>query len=609
MSKASEISTAYRDALNVGRDQYNELVSERISAAEDFYTQFLSTQITQFKDRFNSQRARDRLQEEIERALGTRRLQFIAIDGTCRKEQFSDMLTFFGGAYGARGELDLDAGDHRVHYKRWSLDLDVSMVAWVPVPFARLEEIQPQEGEQFLATNDEETNVANVHTQIMQLAEIFLAINTITSSALDSPHLVLMDLAPSSILANVAQAQDKVGLVGYPYDRRSLTKADIAVAYALPVDGKFGIPSSKVMDRHRTIIATLLKEPSKPVDLNAIAQSYDVDIAGLRRALNWLSKRGILDQNGVPLVNVRESWDYTKALFQNICKRLFLEKDPTALQYETSDDLGRERKHWMSSNDLNFLIAVGMRMLIEASWDRKVLLYGIIKDSASRYFGRNYLGVVLETGFHPKLRNITVDILPWTDRMLCEALPRFDTGLHAPWATIEFDSAFMTLHREHNDETGHTQVGGVMGRIVNQERLFMKSLGQFFISREKKGPLMGHVVFIERLVQPFFDSPGVDGSPESVSIETVELGQIRPFAWRDAEHRNRGQTVMMYLLSVLTKNHFAEAIGYPDPLHKADWGAKSVGRWVGKTIDSSTKVLSSNPLSDTFRTTRDFAGR
>ena len=608
MSRVSDISTAYRDALNVGRDQYEELVSERLSAAEEFYRQFLSTQIVNFRNRFSSQRGRDRLQEEIERALGTRRIQFIAIDGTCRREQFSDMLTFFGGAYGARGELELDAGDHRVHYKRWSLDQDVSMVAWIPVPFARLEEIQPQ-GEQFLVTNEEEANVASVHTQIMQLAEIFLAINAITASVMDAPHLVLMDLAPSSILANVAQAQDKVGLVGYPYDRRKLTKADIAIAYAQPVNDIFGIPSGKVMDRHRTIIASLLKEPTQPVDLNAIAQSYGVEIAGLRRALSWLAERGILDENGVPLVNVRESWDYTKAFFQNICKRLFLEKDPTALQYETTDDLGSVRKQWMSSNDLNFLVAVGVRMLIEASWERKVLLYGIIKDSASRYFGRNYFGVTLETDFHPQLRDLTFNPLPWTDRMLCEALPRFDSNLGAPWATIEFDSAFMTLHRERNNETGETQVGGVMGRIVNQERLFMKSLGQFFLSREKRRPLMGHVVFIERLLQPFFDSPGAAAPPASIPIETNELGRIEPFAWRDSEHANRGQTIMMYLLSVLTKNHFAEAIGYPDPLHKADWGAKSMGRWVGKTIDSSTKVLSSNPLSDTFRTTRDSAGR
>ena len=301
MSRISDISTAYRDALNVGRDQYTELVKERLAAAKEFYGQFLSTQIVHFRDRFLSQRRRDRLQEVIESALGTRRLQFIAIDGTCRREQFSEMLTFFGGAYGARGELKLDAGDHRVHYKRWSLDQDVSMVAWVPVPFARLEEIQPQ-GEQFLATNEEEASVASIHTQIMQLAEIFLAINAITASVLDAPHLVLMDLSPSSVLANVAQAQDNIGLVGYPYDRRSLTKADIAIAYAQPVNDIFGIPSSKVMDRPRTIIASLLKDPKQPVDLKKIAERYGVETANLRKALDWLGKRGVVDKNGTPLV-------------------------------------------------------------------------------------------------------------------------------------------------------------------------------------------------------------------------------------------------------------------------------------------------------------------
>jgi hypothetical protein len=72
---------------------------------------------------------------------------------------------------------------------------------------------------------------------------------------------------------------------------------------------------------------------------------------------------------------------------------------------------------------------------------------------------------------------------------------------------------------------------------------------------------------------------------------------------------NPGQWVMMYLLSVLTRNHFAEAVGYPDPLHKADWGAKTIGRTVGDTIRSSTSLLASRPISRTFRAIRDSGGR
>ena len=490
MSKVSNISTAYRNALDVGRDQYNQLVVERRAAAEDFYSQFLSTQIVNFRNRFSSKRRRQQLQERIARALGTRRLQFIAIDGTCRKEQYSDMLTFFGGAYGARGELELVDGDHKVRYKRWRLDQDVSMVAWIPVPFARLEEIQPQ-GEQFLATNDEIADIAHVHTQIMQLSELFLAINTITASVIDAPNLILMDLSPSSVLASVAQKQSNIGLVGYPYDRRCLTEADIAVAYAHPVNETFGIPSDKKMDRHRRIIASLLREPTQRINPQ----------------MNWSPLEEILDQNGVPLINVRESWDYTKALFQNICKRLFLEKDPTALQYDAEDESGVMRKRWMSSDDLKFLTAVGIRMLIEECWNRNVLLYGIVKDSASRYFGNNYLGVALETGFHPQLSNLTIGTLPWTDRMLCEHLPRYDSDLNAPWATIEFDSAFMTLHRGRDPDTGKTEVKGVMGRFANQERLFNEVAGTVLFKPSKNKTIDGARCFHRKALTAIFRFP------------------------------------------------------------------------------------------------------
>ena len=148
-----------------------------------------------------------------------------------------------------------------------------------------------------------------------------------------------------------------------------------------------------------------------------------------------------------------------------------------------------------------------------------------------------------------------------------------------------------------------------MGRIVNQERLFARSLGQFFLSRQKRTPLMGHVVFLERLVSPRWDRSADSDGPAEIKIDTSELGRFSVLAWRDCEHLNAGQSVMMYLLSVLTRNHYAEAIGYPDPLHKADWGAKTIGRSVGDTIRSSTQLVASRPLSRTFRSIRDARGR
>jgi hypothetical protein len=584
---------------------------DRVAATEGFYKNFFSALICDFGARFRNEHLRARLQERLEKACGTNTLQFVAIDGTCRREVFSDLITFFGGAYGARGELMLNGGTYQLRYKRWSLDHDVSMVAWVPVPFARLEEVTPGQGEQFLVTEDERVNLSAVHVQVMQLAEIFLAYNTVRSSRLEAPRVLLMDLSPSSVLAAVARAQDQLGLTGYPYDRRALTDADITVALAHPFSDHFGIPSPKRMDLYRVLVAALARAPAAPLELAPLAERIGVDVDQLRNAADYLVRRGVLRRphpgspGYTPAVRVDESWAYVRELFQNICSRLFLDKDPGALQYDAPDEGGTLRRRWMSPDDLGFLIGVGMRLLIEACWERNVLFFNVVKDSSSAYLTRNFLGVALETGFYPALRDLSIGMLPWTDRIFCETLPLIDESLEAPWGTIEFDSAFMTLHRERVEGSERTRVAGVMGRIVNQERLFARSLGQFFLSRDKRTPLMGHVVFLERLLSPTWDSPAKEGGPAEILIDTPELGRFPVYVWRDRDQGNLGQSVMMYLLSVLTRNHYAEAIGYPDPLHKADWGAKTIGRSVGDTIRSSSQLLAGRPLSRTFRTIRD----
>jgi hypothetical protein len=62
---------------------------------------------------------------------------------------------------------------------------------------------------------------------------------------------------------------------------------------------------------------------------------------------------------------------------------------------------------------------------------------------------------------------------------------------------------------------------------------------------------------------------------------------------------------MMYLLSVVTRNVFPEVIGYPDPLHHADRGAKSVLRMVEPMLRSSEWLDRANPIHRTVRQVRE----
>jgi hypothetical protein len=256
----------------------------------------------------------------------------------------------------------------------------------------------------------------------------------------------------------------------------------------------------------------------------------------------------------------------------------------------------------MSPDDVRFLIAIGIRALVEKCWDRNILLTGIIKDSASRYLSRNYLGVMKYVGErgYPELERLHVRPLPWTDRIFLELLPVVDEQLEAPWSTVEFDSAFMTLHAEEGADE-QPSIAGVQQFIVSQERLFARSLAQFFLKRDKRTPLAGKVVFVDRLTYPDWDA----ASMETIMIRTPALGCIRPLCYPTSDAINIGQRINMYLLNILTRNHFPEVIGYPDPLHKADWGAKSVGKRLRGIIESSEFSFRSQPLSRTFRHIRD----
>jgi hypothetical protein len=219
-------------------------------------------------------------------------------------------------AYGARGEVEFTAGKHQLRYKRWSLDQDVSMVAWVPVPFARLEEVTPGRGEQFLVTEEERVNLSSVHLQVMQLAKVFLAYNSVRSSRLDAPHILLMDLSPSSVLASSARRQETIGLVGYPYDRRALTPADIAIALAHPFNVHLGIPTTKKPEQYRLLLAELQRCPTRPLDLTALAQRHAVPLNDLRKHADELVRLGVLDRPHPgqaqyhPALRVDESWAY-----------------------------------------------------------------------------------------------------------------------------------------------------------------------------------------------------------------------------------------------------------------------------------------------------------
>ncbi|HZT69266.1 MAG TPA: hypothetical protein VFC10_05905 [Terriglobia bacterium] len=653
-SEISKTLTAYQNSLSKSRDRYKNLYLSRGQNALEFYRQYASTLVKNYSALFEDASFRRRIHRQIERLLGSGIVDFVAVDGSCNKDPFNDFIVFSACAYGAKGQLELGDADGRpmLRYRRWQLDRDVSMVAYVPVPFAQLAEATGEK-EDFLLSDQDRINLSSVHTKLMQLAEVYLAYSVATSSSIERPRLILMDLLPSSVIASLAAKPADINLGGYEYDRRRLDFKDIVTALAHPVSDNLELPNHNEFRLHQLIMGELHRAGSRTIDLEDVARRHGLSPDSLLRAakdrlfgdmkkykevpdglldlsvpggrlLPRVRRVGVLQGSrfetryssgpGQDVVfDVRQSWEFSKSLFSSICDRLFRRKEPNAMIYEVVGTDGKAREHWLDPDDIDFLTSVGIRALIEACWEQKIILVGIAKDSASRYFTRNYMGVLRYGLKLPELADLDVGRLPWTDRMVFEFIANMEDNLQAPWSTVEFDSAFMTLWiAELVDNLGNSRMklSAVMDHIIAHMGLFARSLAQFFLSRRKATTLMGHVVFVDRLLSEQLDRscPRLDLTSkvlEANGLLSHDFGHVRPLGYTAASQENIGQDITMYLLSCLTRNHYPEVIGYPDPLHKADWGAKTLGDQLRAMIRSSEAAFRAQPLSKTLRSIRD----
>ena len=607
MGKLSEIYSSYKKNLDSAQGEYENSIRDAAANTRVFYEKFFRELTVNMGLRLKNKNYRQMIVEDTERFFGKREINFVAVDGSCHKHVSNEYISFYGGAYGAKGVLSLSDTDTAVQYKRWEIEKDVSMVAFVPVPYNKMSEIDDLNDReralrQFTVSEYDRVEMTSMHLPMMQLAEVFLAYNSATSSVLEHPDLILIDNSLSGMLGYTDFSPDKVGLVGCILsDGRTLKRHDVVVAQAHPFHAEMEIPSTKTFSQKFAVIRAVHDNHGNDnIDIDTITQMTKItNSKRIKKIIQRLERDGIVesDDSGSSVrvvVDPYLSWEQTKSMFQGICKSIFLDKRKNAMRYRTTPS-GIQR--WMSPDDVRFLISVGLRALIEECWAKKILLVGIAKDSASAYLTKNYLGVCHHFGMYSQLDDMQLGVLPPTDRVLCELLPYIHDDLYGPWGTIEFDSTFMTLRTAVRN--GRVMFGGTFGGITRPERLFMRSIGQFYTRRHTESPLTGHAIFIDRITFPQWDLDA-----ERLQIRDGQIGDIEPIIYSTTDSRNTGQHVTYFLIDVLTKNHFAEMIGYPDPLHKADQGAKSMRDSVKMLLDNSEIKFRSKPLVNTLREIR-----
>jgi hypothetical protein len=451
MSIISRIFDSYKDALQHSQGRYENAYLNNARAALQFYQDFLHQLFIHYGRMFSNPHSLNQIITKLEGYFQERRIHFVAIDGTCSRDPFSDFMVFFAGAYGVKGCIHIESQPPSLQYERWSMNQDVSLVAYVPVPYAEAGDITDAAyEEQFIVDDDSKINLSSIHTRLMQLAEIYLAYQMARSSTLEGPKLILMDLSLSSVLMSTDVGMDQIRLFGYPIGTRRLEKPDGLVIYAHPINSKLEIPTAKKYRRWTYLVRVLTENGGQPVNIDDLVSQTGISRNEWEKSLNEPHAKMVTRlQNDqiLPAFDFAASWFDSVRLFEDFCDRLFHRRDPEALIYPIRDG-ETARYRWMSPEDISFLVAIGLRALIEACWEREIMLLSIAKDSSTRYFSRHFIGAMREIGVFP---TVQAGGLPWTDRVLLESIACQLEDLTAPWAITEFDSVFMTLHVAQDD--------------------------------------------------------------------------------------------------------------------------------------------------------------
>ena len=607
----SDVFDLYDKALSQTRGGLEARTIEGTLALDGFYRGFLRHHVVSFAPRFDRPEVRRELHRTLQERNHSSSLRFWAIDGACLKVDTSDIAIFYGGGYVVKGELGLNDNPPELVYRESEPGDDSSIVAYLPLSPEDLTIVDPED--RFVVSDQDRVSNSGLDTGLMLLAENYLCYRG--ASGPDHPHLLLWDQSLSGVLANATPNVTELRLSGALIGGETVWYPDLLVGYSKPWSYELDVPSRKAHRLWERAVSKLYSEDSHELDLDAFAKDVGLTPALVDRQLAILWKRDrygsdeqlnpdapLAERDGRTLKLTAEyvsSPAKIERLYQYFCGQLFRNKDPSVLIYEYVDEQGLKRKRFLSRDEISFLMAIGLRLTFEHCWRNRVSFVGVVKDSASTYFTNHYLGVlrhVKERGF-----SFTPSLIPATDRLTIERIPYLDDSIRGPWGTTEFDSVFMTLRMRKETRRASPKLQGVRGDILVPPNIIMRSLIQFHLKRQPPmDPSAGHAIFVDRLIDP------VHPPPERATVITGDpnLGTITPYLHRDNSTPNLEQEITIYLLSTLTRNVFPEVVGYPDPLHLADRGAKAVLRTVEPMLRSSERLNRTDPLHRTLRQLR-----
>jgi len=102
MSIISRIFNTYKESLKKSLEYYENAYVSNAQNALQFYEKFLNQLLIDYGSIYSNFHMVNQIISKIEEYFQKREIPFVAIDGTCSRDPFSDFMVFFAAAYGVK---------------------------------------------------------------------------------------------------------------------------------------------------------------------------------------------------------------------------------------------------------------------------------------------------------------------------------------------------------------------------------------------------------------------------------------------------------------------------------------------------------------------------
>jgi hypothetical protein len=607
----------------------SSLFSNEIRRASDLLRFGAVNQIVEYENRFEplqelyelllahlivSDANREEAYETAREFFGSTAVRFAGIDGTMYSRPLFDLIIFFGGAYASTGTIIFSAtAPPTVEYDSKTIEQGAGISSVIPIYINDVPDIDQtffsREAPSETALNQplQDRAIASnatIANWIMTFAEYYLAYKLATDPDQNLRILLLdrsLSIDQASLLYDTSKRdlwKAKSSILGYEVDTVPIDINDLTLARQHLHNPALGLPPPR-SDYLRYAIINVIRSKGALSQKQILAELDIAEDKRAKRVARYL-KRSVqeailIEKDAVYTINPKyeTTWNRITDLVTTLGDSFFYTRRPAAATANLMKIQKDGQTQWLTTLDIAFLTLFTLQMLIEACWERHILLIGLTKDTAARDMKRQLIPILNNQGL---LRNrIAPELyqkLPNTDRMILQSASLSNQEqIHVPWSLIEYDSAFRSMVPDPQARPGHV-LGAIRNRI-SLEKTFLKTYIQ--LAQATKDPLLrSNVLLIDRLVYAEYDYT----LDSTVRFQNEFGGAVEPLEvllFKDRTVPNPIQNLTFTILTAMTPASIPEAFGHNKPLFIADKIAKWHYGQFKRIADTTASWILNNP--------------